>query len=239
MTLSDLPSRFVETRDALHQLAFFALAPARYQAMGRMGLEAKPGGFGTPEFSGRVARVEGGLLVHEQDGNVATQEITTIRAAAEFFGVDYQVDWYSDFHDPLEPTDPDRPLPVDREASLALGDWFAFGFEVLNELRRHGREDDEASEVQLWPEHFDPATELGAEERGQRASFGASPGDHSSDQPYIYVSAWSPIDRSEAFWNSDSFNGASLSHSELRTSEDPATTALEFLLEGYRVLHAG
>lgn len=239
MSLSKLPPSYVETRDALHQLAFFAVAPTRYKAMGRMGLEAKPGGFGTPEFEGRIARVEGDLLVHDQDGNVATQEITTVRAAAEFFGVEYEVDWFSDFHDPLEPVDPDEPLMVDREASLALGEWFAFGFDVLNELRRHGQEGDDVSEVQLWPEHFDPATELGDADKAQRASFGASPGDQSSDQPYIYVAAWSEIDRSEDFWNDESFNGASLSYSDLRASDDPEARAVDFLLEGYRVLHAG
>jgi hypothetical protein len=239
MNLNDLPSEFATTRDALHQIAFFAIAPARYEAMGRMGLEATPGGFGTPEFDGRVARVEGDLLVHHQAGNVATQEITTIRAAAEFFGMDYQVEWFTDFHDPLGPWDPDAPLSIDRESSLVLGDWFAFGFEVLDELRARGTGDDDVTEVQLWPEHFDPATELGDQEKGQRASFGASPGDGSNPEPYLYVAAWSEIDRSQPFWNNESFNGSSLGYSALLSSGDPIDRGLEFLLEGYRVLHSG
>lgn len=238
MTLDRLPAKYVETRDALHQVAFFAIAPARYKAMGRMGLEATPGGFGTPEFKGRVARVEADQLVHEQDGNSATQGITTVSAAAEFFGVEYEVEWFSDFHDPLTPRDPDTRLPVDRESSLALGHWFDFGFTVLNELRTQGTEEDDVTEVQLWPEHFDPATELGDYERGQRASFGASPGDASSPEPYLFVASWSEVDRSNPFWNNESFNGSSLGYSELLAGDDPIGRGVEFLLEGYRILHS-
>ncbi len=239
MTLNHLPPNFIETRNALHQVAFFAMAPARHKTVGRMGLEATPGGFGTPEFEGQVARVEGDQLVHSKDGNVATQTITTVRAAADFFGVEYEVEWFSDFHDPLEPADPDKPLAVDRDASLALGDWFKFGFDVLNELREHGDEGDDVTEVQLWPEHFDPATELGDADKDQRASFGASPGDEANPEPYLFVAAWSEVDRSNSFWSDESFNGASLGHSELVSSDDPAKRGLDFLLEGYRVLHSG
>ena len=57
--LKEIPADLVESRDALHQLAFFAVSPARYRAIGRMGLQPTPGGFGTPQFEGQVARVEG------------------------------------------------------------------------------------------------------------------------------------------------------------------------------------
>ena len=239
MTLRPLPEDFTDTRDALHQIAFFAMAPARYEAMGRMGLKATPGGFGTPEFDGRVARVEGEFLVYEKDGNISTQQITTVRAAAEFFGVDYEVEWFEDFHDPLEPVDPDEPLEIDREAALALGMWFEYGFEVLNKLREHGDESDDVTEVQLWPEHFDPATELGDQDRDQRASFGASPGDAANPEPYLYVAAWSDIDRSNDYWNNESFNGASLGYEELASADEQVDRGLAFLLEGYRILHSG
>ncbi len=239
MTLQPLPPTFATTRDALHQIAFFAIAPARYHAVGRMGLRATPGGFGTPEYGGKVARVEGDLLVFENEGNIATQTITTVREAANFFGVDYQVEWFADFHDPLAPADPDAPLAVDAEASRALGEWFAFGTDVLNALRAQGTEDDDISEVQLWPEHFDPATELGDYEKGQRASFGASPGDANHDGPYLYVAAWSEIDRSNPYWNDEHFNGASLGYAELAAASDPAARGLDFLVQGYRILHGG
>lgn len=203
-----------------------------------MGLRATPGGFGTPEFEGRVARVEGSLLVHTEGDQTATQEITTIRSAAEFFGMGYDPNWFGDFHDPPQPIDPDSPLAVDASAALALAEWFEFGFQVLDRLRGHGEEGDDVSEVQLWPEHFDPATELGDQELGRRASFGASPGDVAHPQPYLYVSAWSEVDRSVNFWNDQSFNGASLGHADLLAARDPVDRGVEFLLEGYRILHA-
>lgn len=236
MKLEPLPENFVTTRQALHQIAFFAIAPARYKATGRMGLRATPGGFGTPEFEGKVARVEGDQLVHSQDGNVATQTITTIREAAQFFGVDYEAEWFADFHDPLAPADPDDPLKTSLEAGLALGAWFSFGTDVLNELRSHGTEDDDISEVQLWPEHFDPATELGDYEKGQRTSYGASPGDADHPEPYLFVASWSEVDRSNPYWNDPFFGGASLGYADLLSSEDPAKRAIEFLLQGYRQL---
>ena len=239
MTLPHLPPTLVGTRDALHQLAFFAISPTRYRAMGRMGLVATPDGFGTPPFDGRVARVEGVLLVDEQNGNVATQTISTVRAGAEFFGNEYEVDWFGDFHDPLTPADPELTLNVDEEASRAIGHWFDLGFAVLNELRGHGVEGEDVSDVQLWPEHFDPATELGDYDKGQRASFGASPGDGAHDKPYLYVASWSDIDRSNPYWNDEAFNGGSLGYDELAAASDPHDRAMEFLLDGYRILHGG
>lgn len=237
MALSPLPANFAVTRDALHQIAFYALAPARYGSVGRMGLTATPGGFGTPAFDGRVARVEGEFLVYEEDGNISTQQITTIRSAARFFGVEYDTEWFPDFHDPPKPADPDADLSIDREPVLGLGLWFEFGFEVLNRLREHGDEGDDVSEVQLWPEHFDPATELGDNELGQRASYGASPGDAANPEPYLYVAPWTDVDRSNGYWNNESFNGASMGYEELMTAGDQVESGLQFLLEGYRILH--
>ena len=236
MTLAELPEHFSATRDALHQVAFFAVSPARYRAVGRMGLRAAPGGFGTPEFEGRVARVEGDQLVYEQEGNIATQTITTVRDAAEFFGLEYDTDWFPDFHDPLSPIDPNVDLDVEEESALALGRWFDFGTGVLDELRSRGRPEDDVSEVQLWPEHFDPATELGSQEGGTRASYGASPGDRDHPEPYLYVAAWGDIDRTDDYWNDSFFNGSSLGYAELVRSSDPEGRALEFLLGGYERL---
>jgi hypothetical protein len=239
LRLQPLPARFVETRDALHQVAFFAVAPARYQAEGRMGLRAAPGGFGTPEFDGRIARVEGNTLVHEQSDAVASQTITTIGAAAGFFGVEYATDWYEQgFRDPLAPVGPDVELTVDDDAGRALGAWFGFGYDVLETLRSHGSEGDEVSTVQLWPEHFDPAIEMGSEDKGLRASYGLSPGDRAHDEPYVYVAPWGEIDRTLSYWNDEVFNGSSLGYAELLTASDPAKMALDFLLEGHRLIQA-
>lgn len=235
--LHRLPEKFQYTRDQLHQIAFYALAPARYKAVGRMGLRPTPNGFGTPEFEGRVARVEGDLLVHEQAGNLATQTITTIRSAAEFFGIEYEEAWFPDFHDPLPAMDPDLRLDIDLESARALGEWLHFGFEVLAALG--DRVEDEASVVQLWPEHFDAATEIGDARRGRRASYGASAGDRDHIAPYLYVAAWSEVDRSDPYWNDRFFNGASLPYTTLESATDPVTAALDFFLTGYRSLGSG
>lgn len=237
MRLVPLPAQFAATRDALHQIAFFALAPARYEAVGRMGLRPTPGGFGTPEFEGRVARVEGDLLVHEQADNIATRTITTVRDAATFFGRDYEVEWFDDFHDPLAAADPDLPLAIDLESARALAQWFAFGFAVLERLGSRAGAEDDATEPQLWPEHFDAAIDLGGE--GWRASYGASPGDDDHPEPYLYVSAWEDVDRSDAYWNDEAFNGSSLPYGELLEADNPVDRGIGFLLTGYRLLRSG
>lgn len=238
MNLRPLPDGFEATRDALHQIAFFAMAPARYQAQGRMGLQAAPGGFGTPSFGDRVLRAEGDTLVYEQSDQVASQTISTVRSAAEFFGVEYEVDWFAGFHDPPSPVDPDAPLEVDDTAARALGQWFGLGTEVLGRLGSHAVPEDDASQVTLWPEHFDPAMEMGPADEGRRASYGASPGDETHDQPYLYVSAWETIDRSQAYWNDQSFNGASMGFAALVAADDPIEAGVAFLLDGYRILHS-
>lgn len=238
MRLHPLPPRFGETREALHQIAFFAVAPARYRVEERMGLTAAPGGFGTPPFRGQVMRVEGATLVLESEDAVASRTITTVRDACEFFGHDYEVDWFTEFRDPLAPTDPDRSLDVDDEVARFLGQWFNYGTEVLERLRSQGNEDDDVSEVQLWPEHFDPACELGDPDAGQRASFGASPGDSDHPEPYLYVSPWGDIDRSDEYWNDVAFGGSSLGYSKLVKTRDPVEKGLDFLLRGYRLLHS-
>jgi hypothetical protein len=237
MRLEALPDDYQFTRDQLHQVAFYALAPARYRGEGRMGLRSTRGGFGTPEFDGRTARVEANLLVHEQEGNVATQQITTIRAAAEFYGLEYEVDWFPDFRDPLPAMDPDLSLKVGESAALALAAWFEFGFALLEQARFLGGDDDEVSQVQLWPEHFDPAIEMGSETGGRRASYGASPGDEGHLEPYLYVSAWSEIDKTEPYWNDRHFNGASLPYTELLAADDQKQVSLDFFEQGYRLVH--
>ena len=120
-----------------------------------MGLRATPGGFGTPEYGdGQISRIEGRLLVQETGGNVATQAITTIRAASEFFGASYDVDWFTDFKDPLAAMDPDRPLKVEEAPAAALGSGSRSASRSSNTLRGHGRAEDEVSEVQTLARAF-------------------------------------------------------------------------------------
>ncbi len=237
VVLPDIPESFERTRDHLHQLVFFALSPTRYKAVGRMGLRHHDGGFGTPEFDGRIVRVEDNLLVDRRGDSTATRTISTVRDAIEFLGNEYDEEWFEDFHDPLAPLGPDHPLDIDPEATYALGQWFGYAWIAFEKLHTHAQPGDDPSEAQLWPEHFDAATELGDSDKGQRASYGASPGDANHPEPYLYVASWSEIDRSNPYWDDESFNGSSLSYATLLESDDPVQAALDFFLEGHRILH--
>ena len=86
---------------------------------------------------------------------------------------------------------------------------------------------DDTSSIQLWPEHFDLAVDKGAP--GTRAGYGASPGDTTIDEPYIYVSFHDHHDG--PFWNI-SF-GAAITHREIDAGADP----LAFFRRGYELLH--
>jgi hypothetical protein len=231
--LEPLGQSHTETREALHQVAFFAVGPKRHAVNGKIGLRYTHHGFGTPFFGDdEQVRVEGDQLIHQTADDVRSTRITTVREAAEYLGVPYVVEWFPSFHDPLEPVDPDTALSVDGNASRAIGDWFGFATSVLEELRRTDGAVD-VSRVQLWPEHFDPAMEIGSADSGQRASYGASPGDGSSAEPYLYVAPWSGVpDESDSYWNAEGFGGALLSYSDLLGAGDQRQTALEFLRTG-------
>jgi hypothetical protein len=128
-----------------------------------------------------------------------------------------------------------EPLPnVDLAAAGALGEFYGFGCSVLEQLRAD-EPDGEPSVVQLWPEHFDIAVELGFEAGGQRATYGASPGDEDHDEPYLYVSVWT-ADISGELWNAAEFKGAELRYSELLEAEDQRRAALDFMRARYRAL---
>ncbi len=237
--LVELPAGWAETRDALHQLAFFAIAPWRYAAQGRLGLVATPGGFGTPwldDASGPTrVRMDGVELVVESSSDEARRTRPgSVRDACRSLDITHRDTWFDDFHDPLAPDDPDAALVLDRDAADAVAAWFALGTAALEQLASTPGARDPSS-VQLWPEHFDPAVEVGSAEAGQRASYGASPGDAAHDQPYLYVAPWAA--RPDHDWFDDhAFGGASLSHGDLVASDDPFATAVAFLRHGHDLL---
>lgn len=240
--LTPLPPSFDATRDAVHQLAYFAVSPARYRATGKLGLRWTRGGLGTPFFStpdGDVqVRLEGRHLVRQVgERTVDHATPTSVGAACAFLGIPYEATWFADFRDPLDPVGPDLELTLDDEALQALDDWFGFGTAVLEELRRTDGAAD-VTRVQLWPEHLDPAVELGRAEAEQRASYGASPGDADHEGPYLYVSPWfgRGTHAADEFWNDDGFGGASLSYADLLAADDQFATALAFFRRGHDLL---
>ncbi len=240
-----LPAGFSETRESLRRLAVYVLAPARKAANGKIGLRFTAGGFGTPFFGAdEQLRVEGPDVVRQLGDQAWAQEIGTLAEAADF--ADVELPGVEQPGDPGVGSDlaglgdPGALLPVDADASAAIGDWFGFGASVLERFRAERRATGaEVTRVQLWPEHFDLAFDDGA------ANFGCSPGDAWAPEPYVYVGPRN-LERLHLeglhrdglnregqpgeYWNAPF--GAALSYSELLAASDQRETALGFLRQG-------
>jgi hypothetical protein len=233
MTMDTLTS----TRLALHRVAAYVVSPARRHATGNeIALVVTPGGFGTPAFGNDEAvRVDGARLVRRRGRAEEATELTTLRAAGAFAGVEPDVAWARGFDIPA-PGDLDAPLDVDAGAARRLADFLALADGALAALRASTAPADQASPISLWPEHFDVAIDSGSEAEGLRATYGGSPGDDAHAEPYLYVAPWER--RLGRFWNDAAFGGASLAESELRAGDDPLATALAFFERGRRELAA-
>jgi hypothetical protein len=220
--LGELPSRLMSTRQALHKVAEHVISPTRKRANGKIGLRYTFGGFGTPFFGADVQiRVACDVLVVQVGERVQHGRLTTIADAAEFIGFDLTR---------YDLAGADMPLEIDGEASCFVGDWFGLATSVLEQLRVEAPDDPQSSQVQLWPEHFDMAVELGSEREGGRATYGFSPGDDLHEEPYIYVAPWEGVPDDE-LWNGRGFRGAELPYAELLLAEDQREAALTFLRE--------
>jgi hypothetical protein len=214
------PPALVTTRTALHRLAERVIAPARQAANGKFGLRFTRGGFGTPFFGDDVqVRVEGAELVVQGRGDTRRAPITTLRAAGELVGELLPATVRAQLDDDL--------LTVEPESACFLGQWYGFAASVLEELRAQTPAGAEPSRVQLWPEHFDLALELGREQAGARAAYGLSPGDEQHSEPYAYVAPWVAPAPGE-LWQASGFSGAELSYGELRGAADQRAAVLEF-----------
>src|SRR6202022_3727588 len=103
----------------------------------------------------RCVRVEAGDLVVDEEGAASVRRaLTTLVEGAALVGIALSAD--PGVGPPLPPFPPEAPLAIDPPASLALGAWYRFAAEVLGELRVSLEPRGPASELQLWPEHFDP-----------------------------------------------------------------------------------
>jgi hypothetical protein len=230
--LGPLPKAFHSTRLVLHTVAEELLKPKRVLETGNeIALRFTPGGFGTPTWDrgkhsgtpGQI-RIDGVELVLTEAGEQHHLGIGDLRAEAAMLGLD-----------PTE-VEAGRVNEIDPAASSALADWFAFGTVVLAELIERNP-DPEAEPIRLWPEHFDVATVLGSERDGNRANYGASPGDGDHSEPYLYVGPWEA--REGELWNATAFPGAELRYAELLETADQLDAALSFLDERRADLAAG
>ncbi len=236
--------RLTDTRRAWHAVAEHVVAPARHAVTGKIGLRFSRHGFGTPFFSpsggrepgdDRQVRVEGVNLV--TDANKTRWAIlANLGAAANLVRIEPGAP--TDVYTPTTPCDPDEPLRLDARSTELLAAWFGFGASVLEQLRAESGPDVDPSRVQLWPEHFDLAVDVGDEARGRRGTFGASPGDDAHPAPYLYVTQWTPDGdvAADPFWNDRSFAGASLGYEELLPADDQREAALTFLRRGRDLL---
>lgn len=235
--LAPLPDGLAAGRRALHQVAFFALAPKRYAETGRLGLRHIGSGFGTPVFgSDEQVRVEEDRIVYQRGDEVEIAPITTLGDACAFLGIPFREVWFDGFDDSLPSVGADAALYVDPAVAAYLAGWRRFARGVLDEVRPSGADAGDVTEVQLWPEHFDQAFEMGSAGSGRRASYGASPGDDDHPEPYLYVAPWDRRERRDPHWNDPFHLGASLSYQELLEVEDPGRLGSDFLAEGHRLL---
>jgi hypothetical protein len=225
--LEPAPPGLRDTRLALHLVAEKIVSPARVAGTGNeISLRYTRDGFGTPFYGDdEQVRVEGGELVVEREGKERREELTTLRSAGELVGT-------------IDAQDLDEdPLAIDASAAGFLGDWFAFGTLVIAELRARAGDGLDASNLNLWPEHFDVAAELGREQVGERAGYGASPGDDDHPEPYLYVAPWSAPPEGE-LWNATAFTGAELTYGDLLDSDDQVEAAVGFFESRLRELTA-
>jgi hypothetical protein len=224
--LGPVPPGFAATRLALHRLAVYVLSPARRRANGKIALRWTLDGMGTPFYGAdEQVRLEGTTLVRQRGGEASAEPLVSLAQAARFvLSGPPDLEWARPFDVP-PPGDAEEALAVDPVAAAFLGDWYGFAWSVLEELRAE-RESVDPSRVQLWPEHFDAAFDCLPLDR--RATFGASPGDSSVVEPYLYVLPSAEVPRGD-LWNACSFKGAVLPFGELVGAGDQGAAALGFL----------
>ncbi len=189
------PADVAATRAALHRVAEHVLAPALYQATGRIDLVPSPGGFRTPPFGadGRFLAVDGAELVVGGASGARRTTLTTVRAAADFAGVTPGAP--AQVYKPATPLDLDEPPTIEPGAARLLADWYSLGAQAMS-LFAAEIPDDEPSAARLWPEHFDLGITAGA------INYGASPGDDHFPDPYVYVGPHDgPPQGEPGFWN--------------------------------------
>jgi hypothetical protein len=228
------------TRDELQRVATHVLARRRHALCGKFGLRATPGGISTPHCGPEheTLRISGTTLIRERAGasaSTASLELTTasLKAAAALAEVDLDAP-FEVGHDTPPLGDTAAPLAIDPVAAAVLAEWFRFGWALLDRLVAGAGPGAQPSVVQLWPEHFDAACDLGVG-GDRRANFGASPGDGFHDGPYLYVGPWSPERPGDpSFWNAPF--GAIVGYEELRAAPDPLAAGLSFFTRGLDLL---
>jgi hypothetical protein len=197
---------------SLHVLAEHVLGAGLHAATGHIGLQVAPGGFATPTsavaaLDGRFSVAHGVLVLDRPDGARQEAPISTVRSAAEFFGVAPGMP--ASVYQPSNELDLDGLLPIDVAVAERIGEWLALGDEALDRFAADHAGEQPGSRT-LWPEHFDLGFSMA------EVNYGVSPGDAVHAEPYLYVGPRTP--RTGAFWN-EPF-GASVAASAIRSLAD-------------------
>jgi hypothetical protein len=240
-----LPHGFVTTRDALHRVATHVLARRRHAATGRGGLVSMPGGFGTPAFGvpgdETVLRITGDVLVLEtrtaQHMRSAVRRLdgASLSSLAAFVGTSLDTAFSAG---PTMPPlgDPDAALAVDTDATNVAAGWFHAAARALDSIVVGSGHEGDPSVVQLWPEHFDLAIDVGI--GPTRVNLGASLGDSFHDAPYAYVGPWDALRPGDPdFWNAPF--GALVGYEIIAAAPSPVAAMTGFFRRGLGLLSGG
>ena len=236
MPFAPLTGEYAATRTVARRVAAHIMARTRKAAVGRIDLAPFPGGFGTPSFGAdhTVIRISGGWLIVERTGaTVKTRSLpvngATLAELAEIAGADLSTQ-LDVGHDTPPLGDVDEPLTFDAASAAQLGDWFAYGLQVIDRVVAVQPVTAEPTRARIWPEHFDLGVDLAAA-GGSRLNLGASPGDAYHESAYLYVSPWdTPRPGDAAYWNAPF--GAVLGCDEIAASANALQVGVEFMTEG-------
>lgn len=166
------------TRESLHTVVELVLAGPQHRASGTIRLRVDPGSLHTVAGPGLALTPS---TLSGPGGEASLLAPATARELAAAVGVDVGAPegLYGD-HAALGPDD---RLSVDVDAATALLEWFSVGAAAMLQFAPQ-------EQAVLWPEHFDLAVTVDA------ATYGVSPGDGFSAQPYAYVLPPAPADDS-------------------------------------------
>jgi hypothetical protein len=236
-TLVALPTGYNAARQSMQVVATHVLARARFFATGRFGLRVTWHGIATPAFGAHteVLRVSGTVLVRERqdDSGAHTYTLSLVGASLEDLATFAEIDLSAPFSAGRSAPavgDPSEPIDIDPGAAAAVLTWFRLGASSIDQLLLRLVE---PSIMQLWPEHFDVG--LDALTPAGRVNLGASPGDATIDEPYLYVGPWEAVRPGDSeYWNA-AF-GAALKRADLMDMPDPLDAATSFFRKGLDLL---
>jgi len=132
------------------------------------------------------------------------------------------------------------------EALLELLKYYHNSSIVLNELIPSF---ETATEIRVWPHHFDQATSIKLKDSGNAETstylgIGFSPGDEHYDEPYFYVNSWPYAEEDDleplphGNWHTDNWVGAVLLSDEIRKLSNQKSSIISFCRTGAEQLRS-